>query len=100
MAAKKRQQLNTYVGPHGSERVVNCIENPSTEEILEELMSLPGGKQVSCFEILTSKTDYIGAAGSVSENFYLRYQEFSEGGQYESPTGGVPLDAAMKIIIS
>ena len=100
MAAKKRKQLNTYVGPRGSERLVNCIENPSVEEIMEELMSLPGGKQISFVEILTSKTDYIAAAGSVGENFYLRFQEFSEGGQHESPNGDIPLDEAMKIIVS
>ena len=100
MANKKRKQLNTYVGPRGSERLVNCIENPSAEEILEELMSLPGGKQISCVEILISNTDHISISGSVSEKFYIRFQEFSEAGQYESPDGDIPLEVAMKIIVS
>jgi hypothetical protein len=100
MAAKKRKQLRTWIGPHGSERLVNCIENPSDEEILDELTGLPGGDQISCINLRISQTDHMSMAGSVDESFYLCYQEFSEAGKYESPDSNVPLALAMKIIVS
>jgi hypothetical protein len=97
---RKRTQLCTWVGPRGSDHLVNCLESPTEDEIFEELTSLPGGDQISCIHLRISKTDWLCVGGSTRENFFLRYQEFSKAGKFESPDGEVPTEIAMKILAS
>ena len=98
MPKPKRRQLSTWIGARGSERLVNHMENPTNDEIRTELESLPGGDQISCIELRLSKTDYIEAGGSTEEGFYIRFQEYSEGGQYEAKDKEITLDETAKLL--
>jgi|GEM_PF-3613960 len=78
--------------------MTNCIEQPTDAEIREELVSLPGGDQVSSVELRVTKTHYMAMAGSVREGFYARYEEFSEAGRWEATNHELSLDLATRIL--
>lgn len=97
--ASKRIQLQTWTGPKEQPNLVNCIEQPSDEEIRSELSALPGGEQVSAVELRLSKTHHMAAAGSTAEGFYIRYEEFSSAGRWESCDDELPLDTACRVVV-
>jgi hypothetical protein len=94
----RRTQLQTWSGPRGAEKMTNCIEQPSDEEVRKELVSLPGGDQISCIELAISKTHHMALAGSVREGFYARHEEYSAAGRWESSDDDLPLDTACRLL--
>lgn len=98
LTKKKRIQLKAWVGPRNAPRMTAWIEQPTDDEIRAELLALPGGEQISSVEIRISKTHEMAMAGSVSEGFYVRYEEYSAAGRWEAVDNEIPLDLACRIL--
>jgi len=91
-----RTLLLTCVGDAVSSR----LQNPSNQEIEKQLLSIPGGRQISCIELHRSKGLFITAAGSVAEGFLVKHREFSEAGDWECPNHQLDIKVTINIIAS